>query len=164
MISEILDKFPAQSYEQAGQLGDQLVAGGPATVKQLVEMVGDQFGDPDGVKAKYALHGLVIHAARPGADEERKMVARTLAGELKAGHSDELKAFICRQLELCGAGDEIETLAGLLGSDRLCDPAAQALTSIGCEGSLAALNAALPKAKGKRQATIRQAVDVLTGK
>jgi hypothetical protein len=159
---EILNRLPAQSYEQAEQLGRGLVSGGPATVRQLVEAVGDEFGDPEGVKPKYALHGLAVYAARPGAEGERKMVAQTLAKELDGKHSDELKAFICRQLQLCGRVEEVPALAKLLSSDRLCEPASQALVAIRGEGALAALQAALPGAKGKRRATIRQAVDVLT--
>jgi hypothetical protein len=159
---EILNRFPAQSYEEAEQLGKELVSGGPSTVRQLVEMVGDEFGDPEGVKPKYALHGLAIYAARPGAEEERKTVAGTLAEELNGERSDELKAFLCRQLQLCGRGEEIPALAKLLSSDRLCEPAAQALVAIRGDGALAALQAALPGAKGKRRATIRQAVDILT--
>jgi len=161
---ETLKKFPAQSYEEAEQICSELVSGGPATVKQLVEMVGDEFGDPKGVKPKYAMHGLVIYAARPGADDERKMVAATLAKELDGDHSDGLKAFICRQLQFCARGDEIKPLVKLLANDRLCEPATQALLAIGCEGSLAALKGALPDAEGKRQVTIRQAVDILSGK
>ena len=164
VIAEILENLPAQSYEEAARIGGKLISGGPDTVRQLVEMVGDEFGDPDGAKPKAALHGLVIYASRPGADEERKVVARTLAAELDAEHSDELKAFICRQLQLCAGGDEISALARQLSSDRLCEPAAQALQAIGCQGSLAALERALPKARGMRQTTIRQAVDILTGK
>ena len=162
MNPEILNKFPAQSYEQAEQLGKELASGGAATVRQLVEMVGDEFGDPEGVKPKYALHGLAIYAGRPGAEEERKMVAETLAKEIEGEHSDELKALICRQLQLCGRDEETSALAKLLSSDRLCEPATQALVAIGGEGAVAALRAALPGAKGERRATIRQAVDILT--
>jgi hypothetical protein len=160
--AEILGRFPAQSYEEAEQLGKELVSGGPATVRELVEMVGDEFGAPDGVQPKYALHGLAVYAARPGADDERKMVAETLARELEGEHSDELKAFLCRQLQLCGRTQEIPALARLLSSDRLCEPATQALLAIRGEAALAALRDALPGARGKRQATIRQAVDILT--
>jgi len=162
--SEIFNRIPAQSYEEAEALGRALVSGGPATVGELVEMVGDEFGDPKGVKPKYALHAVAIYAARPGADGERKMVAETLAKELEGKHSDELKAFVCRQLQLCGRKEEVPVLAKLLGSDRLCEPATQALLAISGQPALAAVRAALPGATGRRQATIRQAVDILTSK
>jgi hypothetical protein len=164
VISETLDKFPAQSYDEAAQLGSELIAGGAGTVKKLIEMVGDEFGAADGAKPKLALHGLVIYASRPGADEERKLVAAALANELSAEHSDELKAFLCRQLQFCARGDEIPALAELLDDDRLCEPATQVLLAIGCQGAMAALEKALPGAEGTRRATIRQAVDILAGK
>jgi len=127
-------------------------------VEKLVELVGDEFGDPQGVKPKYALHGLVHYASRPGADAQRKMVAETLAKELSGKHSDELMAFICRQLQLCGRPQEVAALAPLLTSDRLCEPATQAMLAIGGKEATAALRAALPKAKGKRVATIIKAL------
>jgi len=164
MDTAILDKFPSQSYEEAQGLCKRLASGGPATVKELIGMVGNEFGDPDGVKAKYALHGLVVYAARPDADGERKMVAQTLAAELDAKHSDELKAFILRQLQLCGSDEQVPAVAKSLASDRLCEPATQAFLAIGGKAALAALQAALPGAGGKRQATIRQAVEILTSK
>ncbi len=164
MNPEILDKIPAESYEAAEQLGKELVSGGPAAVRELLGMVGDEFGDPQGVKPKYALHALAIYAARGDADGQRKMVAETLAKELDAKHSEELKAFICRQLQLCGRPEEIPALAKLLGSDRLCEPATQAMLAIGGSAGAKALQAALGGAEGKREATIRQALEIFTGK
>lgn len=79
-LLEVLEKLPADDYETAQVLCEKLLAGGAGTIEQLVKMVGDQFGDPEGVKAKYALHGLVHHACRPGNDVGRGMVAETLAG------------------------------------------------------------------------------------
>ena len=109
-------------------------------------------------------HALTIYDSRPGADQQRKLVAGALAGELGADHSDELKAFLCRQLQLCADGDQIPTLARLLADDRLCEPATQALLAIGCGGALAALEKALPDAESDRRVTISQAVDILSGK
>ena len=131
MDPKILDRIPAQSYEAAEQLGKELLAGGPEQIGELVAMVGDEFGDPKGVKPKYALHGLVMHAARPGAERQRKMLAETLSGELGAKHSKELKAFLCRQLQLCGRAREVPALARLLDDDRLGEPARQAIQAIG---------------------------------
>ena len=135
-LAGILKKLPADEYEAAQGLCEKLLAGGPETVRKLVGMVGDEFGDPDGVKPKYALHGLVMHAARPGAERQRKMLAETLAGELNAEHSNELKAFLCRQLQLCGRAQEVPALAKLLEDERLGEPARQAIQAIGGEAAL----------------------------
>ncbi len=163
-LAELFEKIPTQDEATIKEVFTKLVQGGPATVERLVALVGDEFGDPQGVKPKYALHGLVHYASRPGADAERKMIAETLAKELSAKHSDELKAFICRQLQLCGRPQEVPALAPLLASDRLCEPATQALLAIGGQQATAALRAALLKAKGKRVATIIKALGRLQDK
>ena len=162
MDTKIFEKIPAQDDESARQLGEELAAGGSATVKQLIELIGDEFGDPKGVKAKYALHGLTHYASRPGADAERREVAQTLAGELSADHSDELKAFIVRQLQFCGRPEEVPDLAKLLSSDRLCNPATHALAAIGGQTALEVLRDALPKAEGPRRAAISQAIEFIS--
>ena len=163
-LAEILEELPTDDYQTAGRLCERLLAGGPAVIKQLVGMVGDQFGDPKGMKPKYALHGLAGYASRPGADGQRKLLAETLARELSADHSDELKAFVVRQLQLCGRPEEVPALAKLLASDRLCNPATQALLAIGGRQALKALRDALPTAGGSREVAIRQAVEILSPK
>lgn len=156
--TELLEKLPANEYEKAVEVLEEILRGGPRTVRQVVEAVGEEFGDPDGVKPKYAVHGLALYSSRPGAESQRKLVAGTLAKLLDSDHSDEFKAFICRQLQLCGRPEEVPALARMLVSDRLCEPATQALTAIGGKKAVAALRAALPSATGKRRATLINAL------
>lgn len=150
--------------EQAQDICQALLDGGAETIAALVEMVGDEFGDPDGAQAKYAVHGLAHHASRPGADGPRKLVAETLAGELRKDHSDELKAFVVRQLQLCGRDQEVPVLAELLKSERLASPAAQALAAIGGKSAHTALKSAQSGASGKRRAAIAGALAQLNGR
>ena len=157
-LNPLLEQLPAKDPLTALPVMRQLVQGGPATVAELVNGVGERFGDPAGVKPKYALHGLVHYASRPDADAERKMVAETLAKQLAAKSSPDLKAFLCQQLQLCGSTSEVPALAGLLEDDTLCEPATQALTGIGGEAAAAALRAALPAARGKRRVTLVNAL------
>jgi HEAT repeat protein len=154
----LLEALPTADQAVSEQAMQAFLKGGPATVSKLVELVGPEFGDEQGVKPKYALHGLAHYASRPGADADRKMVAETLAKELAQDHSDELKAFICRQLQLCGRPEEVPALATLLTSDRLCEPATQALSAIGGEKAVAALRSALPLASGGRRTTLINAL------
>lgn len=163
-LAEILEKLPADDYQTAGQLCERLLAGGPATIEQLVRMVGDVFGHPKGVKPKYALHGLASYASRPGAERQRRRLAEALAAQLSADHSDELKAFIVRQLQLCGRPEEVPALAGLLSSRRLCNPATQALVGIGGDAARMALRDALPMSGGSRRGAISQALETLSRK
>jgi hypothetical protein len=154
----LLDALPTADHAVSQQAMQALLKGGPSTVSKLVELVGPEFGDEQGVKPKYALHGLAHYASRPGADADRRIVAETLAKELAKDHSDELKAFVCRQLQLCGRPEEVPALATLLTSDRLCEPATQALSAIGDEKAMAALRSALPLASGARRTTLINAL------
>jgi len=157
-------KLPAADAGSAAQVCNKLAAGGPAVVKALVGMVGQEFGDSNGAVPKFALHGLAVYSARPGSEKDRKMVAETLARQLEANHSADLKAFIVRQLQFCGRAEEAPALAKLLTDAKLCEPAAQALLAIGGEKATAALRGALGGAKGKRRVTILNAVGRLGDK
>ncbi len=163
-LAALFKKLPAQDYAQAGEIGKTLVAGGANTVRLLVSLVGDEFGAADGAKPKEALHALVIYASRPGAGAERKVVAETLSKELAAEHSEELKAFVTRQLQLCGREEDVPSIARLLGSDRLCEPATQAIVAIGGKAARQALQEALPQSADQRKVTISQAVDLLSAR
>ncbi|MDY0166465.1 MAG: hypothetical protein RBS80_07970 [Thermoguttaceae bacterium] len=161
-VAAVLETLPCDEYATAEKLFEQLLTGGPDVIRQLVVAVGPKFGDAGGVKPKYAVHGLTVYAGRPGADGQRRLVAGALAKELGAEHSDELKAFLCRQLQLCGTAGEVPALAGLLKSDRLCEPAAQALQAIGGNAALKALRGAQEKADGDRKRTLDQAVEFVS--
>lgn len=161
-LAEIIEKLPADDCQIGRELCEKIIRGGPDMIEQLVAMVGDKFGDPDGVKAKYALHGLVHYASRPEGGGDRRLVAETLAAQLAGDHSDELKAFIIRQLQLCRQPGELPALAAMLSSDRLCSPAAQAMAAIGGDGAKKALARALPTADGPRREAIGQAIEFLS--
>jgi len=156
-LTELLEQLPANEYDKAAEVLEEILDGGPGMIREVVEAVGDKFGDRDGVKPKYAVHGLVHYSSRPG-DDRHKMVAKTLAGLLDSNHSDEFKAFICRQLQLCGRSAQVPALAKLLASDRLCEPATQALTAIGGEKAVAALRGSLRGASGKRRTMLVNAL------
>jgi len=157
-LARLLNQLPTDDWPKAQQTLQQLLDRGPEAIARVAEAAGEEFGDPKGVKPKYALHGLVHYACRPGAAGERRLVAQTLAGLLGTDHSDEWKAFICRQLQFCGSENEVPALAPLLESERLCEPATQALCAIRGRRAADALRAALPKATGKRRTTLINAL------
>jgi len=160
-VAAAFAKFPAPTAQAAEGICKDLLGGGKAVVDELLALVGEAFGDARGVKAKYALHGMALYAGRPGAPGDRKTVAAALAAHLGANHSEDLKAFVCRQLQFCGRADDVQALATLLDHERLCEPAAQALAAIGGAKAAAALKDALGSAKGKRRVTIITALGFL---
>jgi HEAT repeat protein len=157
-LDTLLDELPAPDPASAEPIIKALIQGGPATVTQLIDHVGDQFGNAAGVKATYALHGIAHYASRRGADAERKMVAETVAKALEARRSVDLKSFLCQQLQLCGGADQVPALAGLLTDEALCEPATQALVAIGGADAAAALRAALPRVQGRSRVTLIHAL------
>jgi len=163
-LKSAMSRLPAADAETAAKVCAKLAAVGPGVVEALVGMVGQEFGDPNGAVPKFALHGLAVYAARPGGEKDRKTVAEALAGQLKAKHSFDLKAFIIRQLQFCGRAEEVPALAKLLTDAKLCEPAVQALLAIGGDKAIATLRTALGVAKGKRRVTILNAVGRLGDK
>jgi len=153
-VAAAFAKFPAPTAQAAGPVCKDLLAGGKAVIDELIALVGENFGDADGVKAKYALHAVTLYAGRPGATGDCKTVASALAAHLGANHSEDIKAFLCRQLQFCGRTDDVPALAPLLDHEQLCDPAAQALCAIGGTKATRAMANALSGAKGKRRVTL----------
>ena len=153
-LAAAFQKMPAPTPQAAEPLCKDLLAGEAKIIGELVACVGESFGDAGGVKAKYALHALAVYSARPGASADRKMVAEALVKHLEANHSEDLKAFIIRQLQWCGRAEEVPALAVLLSHEVLCEPGAQALGAIGGTKAAAALRGALGDVKGKRRVTI----------
>jgi len=163
-LAKLIDPLPSDDHEKVEQILEEILKAGSDAIAKLIVMTGQEFGDPDGVKPKYAVHGLAHYASRPGADSRRKVVAQTLAKQLDYEHSDELKAFVCRQVQLCGREEEIFALARLLHSERLCEPATQAIGAIGGAKAAAALRNALPEATGRRRTTLVNALGRLRDK
>jgi hypothetical protein len=130
-ISDLIQGFPADDDDSAKQACGKLVAAGPKTIETLILMVGSKFGDKEGVQPKYAVHALTSYVCRPGAEKERQMFAETLAGQLDGDNTNDLKAFIIRQLQLCGREQDVPALAKTLNSEALKETTVQALTAIG---------------------------------
>jgi len=154
----IFKDIPSTDIASADKVGEKLIAGGADMIAELVGLVGQKFGDPAGATPKYALHAAVLYAGRPGRDKDRKTVAETLAAQLAAKHSNDLKAFIIRQLQFCGRSAEIPALAKFLGDKTLCEPATQAMLAIGGDEAVAALRGALKGADGACRVTFLNAV------
>ena len=157
-LGELVNKLPAGDYAAAIAVLEGILKTGKPGIRQLIAATGQKFGDPAGVKPKYAVHGLVHHASRPGTDKQRKLVAQSLAEELAGKHSDALKAFICRQLQFCGGDPEVSALAALLKSNTLCGPATQALSAIGSTVAVGEMKKALPAAKGEARVALTKAL------
>jgi HEAT repeat protein len=160
---ELVAKLPAQGAADGQALAAELVKLGAAGVKEVCGMLAEpaQGGD---AKARFALHGMALHAARPDAEAERQMLEGALLEALGAAPGPEVKAFLLEQLKLVARDASVAPAAKLLGDDRLCEPAAQLLLVIRTPAVSRALAEALPNAKDKNLVTIVRALGVLREK
>ena len=158
--SQVVARMPAPTSAEAEKLSADLVRLGPAQLQALCRTLEPWSGSD--VKLQYALAGLTVYASRPGAEADRKLVAGAFVKALKSASSDEVKAFLIRQLERAGKDEAVAPLAAFLADDRLCAPATQALIAINTPKAQAALIRALSSAKTPaRRVTLLQAVGVL---
>lgn len=152
-----INKLPADDPAVAEAVCAELVAGGEERIVQLIGFLGE-FGEDNGVRPRFALHALASYCSRAKADDERKLLARTMARQLDADRSPSVKAFLIRQLQLAGTPAEVPAPARRLPDARLGLPAVAALTAIGDEAAIAALRDALPAAKGSHRVGIIEAL------
>ncbi|MGI8603129.1 MAG: HEAT repeat domain-containing protein [Verrucomicrobiales bacterium] len=175
-VAALVEQMPATDHEKEGKPGDpaskfsgpdpaaaekiftEILSGGRESIIELLGLVREA-GDADfkNYKAGYVLHGLVIHAGRAGQEEQRRLLAETLASELGSDkHSKAVKGYFIRELRLIGGKEAVGALGKLLLDDELCGDAAQALLTLR-DGAAFQFRSALEKSKGKNRLTIIQA-------
>ncbi|MBE3070967.1 MAG: DUF1080 domain-containing protein, partial [Planctomycetes bacterium] len=159
-VADLLGRLPADKIEAGRQVAAEIAKLGPGAIGEIAGLIVPQ-GKGDDVRARFALAGLAFDASRPGAEAERASVAAALAKALDAAAEPEVKTFIAGLLQLCGKDESVPALAKLLPDAALCEPAAQALTTIATPAAGAALAAALPQAKGKAVDTLVRACGAL---
>jgi len=181
-VKDLVRQFPASEAMAAQETCARLLEGGKPTINEIIALLCEPGKAPDkdaaelNVKARYALHALAIHAARPGADPERKLLVETLLEALGTQKPAPIKGFLIRQLQLAAGQDAVGTIAQfLLGPRHMCEYAAQALVAIALGGKgigatdravgpqavADALRSALAKATGPNRLTIIQALGVV---
>jgi HEAT repeat protein len=162
-VADIVAKMPAYDAATGQPLLEEILKLGPDALKELCSLVTPP-QDTGDAKARYAIHGLALHTKRPGAEADRAKLEKALLDALGAAQDADLKQFFIEQLQLCGSEAAADAVAALLGDERLCDPAAQALIRIGTPRCVEFIRNELPKAQGKRLVTIVQALGVLADK
>lgn len=159
-LTDILAKMPAQNAEEVQANNTALLQLGAQGVTELCARLTGP-GKGDNTNVEFALNGLAKYAARPGAENDRKVVAGALAAALQSIADPDVKAFIIRQLQVTGREESVAPLAALLADETLCEPATQALLAIHTREVPPALAAALKTAQGKNRVTLIKAVGEL---
>ncbi len=153
MYTENIDK------EKIDKAIDGIAKGGRESVAGLIEMLGAP-GSAENVKPHYALHCLANHALVVRDKEARKELAETMADALGGDRSNDIKAFLCQELQWAGRKEAVPALGKLLLDEALVEPASMALVAIK-DGAAEQFRAALPKARGKCRLNVLQGLGAL---
>ncbi|MFO7974690.1 MAG: hypothetical protein R6V12_08650, partial [Candidatus Hydrogenedentota bacterium] len=159
-VEELLAQMPAQSAEDMATASQELVALGPDAIKNLCGMLVPPGGGDD-VNARFLLSGLAKHVSRGDMKDARVMVSGAFLNAVETAEHSEVKAFLIRQVQVCGGTEAIDVLSKYLGDDRLVEPATQALLAIRTENVGTALKAAFEGAEGARAVTLIKALGEL---
>lgn len=154
VLQQIITRMPAQDAGEFNLLNRQLVDLGPRAWHTLTAMLVPP-GTGDDTYARYALNSMAKYVSRPGAESLRQSFEQVI---LEAVQSDIIqpsdKIFLMAQLELAGSNTSVEVLRSFLDEEKLCGPAARALTGIGTREAFQAVRKAIPGATPGQQAVL----------
>ena len=136
-----------------------ILKGGRDNIIGVIDMLVEP-GKGDDVKAHYALHCMALHVCKLDNNRPRRRFSRTLASQLGGDRPKEVQKYLVRELQITGGREVVEALGKLLVDEDLCEPAAQALATIG-EGAAEQLHGALSRVSGKCRLTILQNIGVV---
>ncbi|MHC4640597.1 MAG: HEAT repeat domain-containing protein [Planctomycetota bacterium] len=136
-----------------------ILRGGRDNIIGVIDMLVEP-GKGDDAKAHYALHCMALRVCKLDNDRFRRRFARTLASQLGGDRPKEVQKYLIRELQVAGGKEVVEALGGVLVDKDLCEPAAQALATIG-EGAAEQLHGALSRVSGKCRLTILQNLGVV---
>ena len=156
-VGEIVAKMPAIDHAEGAPLIAEIIKAGPAALKELCGMITPPDDTAD-AQARFALHGVVLHAMRPGAETERAMLEKALLDGMASAKQADLKQFFVKQIELCGSDTAVKPLGKLLGDARLCETATRALLRIRTKAAITEIRGALGGAKDAALVTIVRAL------
>ena len=142
-ITPYLDSFPLPA--KRGILSDVNKEETDKTIKevmkapdkvalQLVERLIDPGSEGNDIQARHLLHAMAVRIPefdRRGGAGLRSKFCLALAKTLSDKRPDRVKAFIIRQLQMCGGEEVISQVGEFLTVPGIADDAAQALIAIG---------------------------------
>lgn len=116
---------------------------------QLVKRLLDPGAEGNDIQARHLLHTMAVRIPdydRKVNTNKRAKFSLVLAKALSGNYPDRVKAFVIRQLQICGREEVVPAIGTFLIIKGIADDAAQALIAIG-KVSVAQFRKALPKVK-----------------
>jgi HEAT repeat protein len=152
-VSEILRKFPAQSPADKLSAAEEIFALGEAGIEDICRRLSPP-GKADDSLVRYALEAAGDYAARPGAENDRRLYARAVVKALKKVTDTDVQAFLITRLQIAGGAESVKPLSRYLTDPRLGEPSAEALLAIGTPDAEKELLKALGRRDGENTAAI----------
>ncbi len=159
-VDELLGGMPGETGQALAGACQELLGLGPDAIKSVCAMLVPTSGGAD-ANPRFLLSGLAKHVSRGDAEEARTLVSGAFIEALDAAGDPEVKAFLIRQLQVCGDAEAVDALLTYLSDETLVEPATQALLAIRTENAVAALKAAFEGAEGPRAVTLIKALGEL---
>ncbi len=147
IVADVLAQLPADNQNKYNELIKDLTTTGEEGVLALVGQMNSP-GQGSNAQIDYALSGMSHFVTEEGQSSLRTMLENAYAKALEQNRDREIKAFIIRQLGICGTDASIEKLAVYLNREELSGPASRAIASIGSEKAGQALMASLKSRMG----------------
>ncbi|HYA49405.1 MAG TPA: HEAT repeat domain-containing protein, partial [Burkholderiales bacterium] len=159
-VTALLSRFPAANGAERDALAAEVLKLGPAAVAEICRRVLPPGGGDD-TTVRFALNGVVVYAARSGAEQDRLLAVRAILDAVRKAADKDVRAFLISQVQLAGKAESIKPLAVYLTDERLAEPAAQALLAVRAPGVEAAFLKALDAAPGAARVTVVKALGEL---
>lgn len=138
-----------ESTDDATRMGavNALSEVGADAIAPLFDVMGGENRTTD-LAARIAVQRMVHHAAAPKSGMDRAAISQALAQQASSSRPAIVRTFAIRMLSFIGGDAEVPALAKLLTDPQVGEISRYALVRIPGRASLAALEAALPSAKG----------------
>ncbi len=117
-VDTLIKELPVPDAEKRDEVFGKLIKLGDPAITQLCKKLVDP-GTGNDLAARYALHGLAVHAQRKGGEADRAKFSKAMAAELAGEYTKPVKGFIIRQLHHAGGPEAIQGITpSLLDADK----------------------------------------------
>ena len=137
-IADILAQMPADDLSYRDRLVDELFSLGDKGFAELASLIVAP-GTGDDAAARMAINSMARYASQKGEEKEKAFLEKNLLTAITAAQDKEVQRFLIHQLNLVACDGSIPLLKKFLTDETLCEPATQALLSMGREKAAAVL-------------------------
>ncbi|MCJ8164392.1 DUF1080 domain-containing protein [Pontibacter sp. E15-1] len=156
-IADLLAEMPAKDKTQLQTSMGEVASLGKEGLVEMATMLTAP-GKGDNARLEYALGGFSYYVMQQEREDWRSMSVAAYCESLGRETNPESQAFLIRQLQVVGKADAVPCLQRYLTDERLCAPAANALTSINSPNGNEALLQALSDASGDCRLSLVEAL------